>query len=210
MYYLCKCIRPSKSCVTHACTKPERLWFQLGPLGIRVMQTDNNISKYKCTEWLSDHIGLRHLAYASLTSFMQTYFQSNTSIHIFHKHFMNKKEIKQLSVLSQDFSPLSTPRTEQQKGDSSVIHLLVFSETCHSPGLTYPVHVREVGGLNNDISDKQGPYGLQYKSVPVLLSLQPYSAYYSEVFLKLWFNNLLGFELIFISSFIETYWQPLL
>lgn len=149
------------------------------------MQTDNNISKYKCTEWLSDHIGLRHLAYASLTSFMQTYFQSNTSIHIFHKHFMNKKEIKQLSVLSQDFSPLSTPRTEQQKGDSSVIHLLVFSETCHSPGLTYPVHVREVGGLNNDISDKQGPYGLQYKSVPVLLSLQPYSAYYSEVFLKL-------------------------
>lgn len=124
------------------------------------MQTDNNISKYKCTEWLSDHIGLRHLAYASLTSFMQTYFQSNTSIHIFHKHFMNKKEIKQLSVLSQDFSPLSTPRTEQQKGDSSVIHLLVFSETCHSPGLTYPVHVREVGGgltmtflINKDLMD---------------------------------------------------------
>lgn len=118
--------------------------------------------------------------------------------------------MKQLSVLSQDFSPLSTPSTEQQKGDSSVIHLLVFSETCHSPGLTYPFHVREVGGLNNDISDKQGPYGLQYKSVPVLLSLQPYSAYYSEVFLKLWFNNLLGFDMILISSFIETYWQPFL
>lgn len=58
--------------------------------------------------------------------------------------------------------------------------------------------------------NNQGPHELQYKSTTVLLSLEPYSAYYSEVFLKLWFNNLLGFELILISSFIETYCQPFL
>lgn len=115
-----------------------------------------------------------------------------------------------MSVLSEDFSPLSTPRTEQQKGDWSVTHLLAFSESRYSPGLTYSFHVRKVGGLTMTFPDNQGPYGLQYKSVTVLLWLEPYSASYSEVFLKLWFNNLLGFALILISSFIETYWQPFL
>lgn len=90
------------------------------------------------------------------------------------------------------------------------MRLLAFSETCCSPSLTYSFNIRKVGGLTMTFPNNQGPHGLQYKSTTVLLSLEPYSAYYSEVFLKLWFNNLLGFELILISSFIEIYCQPFL
>lgn len=126
--------------------------------------------------------------------------------------------MKPLSALSEDFSLLPTPHTEQQKGDWIVIHLLAFSETCCSLGLTYSFNVRNVGGLTMTFPDNQGPYGLQYKSATFfcfiylfICLLELYSlACYSKVFFTLWFNNLLSFELILISIFIETYWQPFL
>lgn len=172
------------------------------------MQTDNNISEHKCSEWLSDPYLLKTPCICISHTIHANIFPQH------HKHTWFFINVLQTKNKGNNYSSCQRiflhPAHRPAKGRLKSNTFIGLSERCCSPGLTYSFNVRKVGGLTMTFADNQGPHGLPYKSTTVLLSLQPYSAYYSEVFLKVWFNNLLGFELILISSFIETYCQPFL